>query len=199
MKDGIPDDIGRLFSWKREYGNVYFVRVGKEAYVYRALSRSDHALLIRAQGYLKFDLEDAVLKECLLEPRFNKDEFDNKLAGEVEDLVKKISESSGFSEMERVEKDLENNRSSLGSLENQIVILICKAFPHLTLEDIDNFTYDELVRHLVIAEAILDVKLNIEKPKPQNQGTVNFDEENKVMGAVPFDKNLNIPRGDVRK
>jgi len=190
--------VSKIVSWKKEYGSVYYVKIGYGEYIYRSMTREEHMTLLNLQGKMPFDLEDTILKACLLSPLFNKKTFDRKLAGEIDYLVQCIANSSGFSGTDKIEEDINEYRNRLGNLDNQIAILICKAFPHLTLSDINNFTYDELLRYLAISEAVLDVKLNIEKPKPQ-QGSVDFAAENRAMGAVPFDKNLNIPRGDVRK
>ena len=90
--------------------------------------------------------------------------------------------------------------SCMKILQHQVLILVCKAFPHLTLSDVDNLTYDELLRYLTISEAILDVKINIEKPSPTKPGTIDFDQENKVMNhPVPLDRKKRSPRGDVSK
>jgi hypothetical protein len=79
-------------------------------------------------------------------------------------------------------------------------LLVCKAFPHLTLSDIDNLTYDELLRYMAVSEAILDVKINIEKPSPTKPGTIDFDQENKVMDQpIPIDPKKRSKRGDVSK
>jgi hypothetical protein len=123
------------------------------------------------------------------------------LAGEVESVLSAINKKSGFSGTEDVIGDIETARGSLGSLENQIAILVCKAFPHLTLEDINNLTYEELIRYLSISEAILDVKIKIEKPEQQKSGAIDFDAENKGMDdAKPFGKPPpHKPRGDVGK
>jgi hypothetical protein len=190
--------MGKILIWKKQYGSVYYIKIGSNEYIYRLMSRGDHIALLSAQQNIEFNIEDVVLQECLLYPKFSKRTFDKRLAGEVEYVAQCIAESSGFSETERVEVDLDQQRQSLGNLENQMTVLICKAFPHLKLSDINNFTYDELIRYVSISEAILDVKLNIEKPKT-NKGTVDFSAENRAMGGVPFDKNLNPPRGDANR
>jgi hypothetical protein len=59
---------------------------------------------------------------------------------------------------------------------------------------------------MVIAESILDIKLDIEKKDPQKTGTINFDRENQVIqGATPHGvslkpaRPLQKPRGKLKK
>jgi hypothetical protein len=197
MQDGAADSVFKLLSWKQQFGSVYSISVSGDVYVYRALTKAEHSFLMDFQERPGFDLEEAMISRCLLVPDYNREAFEAKPAGVVTHIAQCIGKSSGFSETDKVEKDIEEQRVLANRLDTQIIVLICKAFPHLTLEDIDNFTYDQMIRYLGISESVLGVKLNIEKPKTKNQGTVDFDAENKVMGAVPFDRNLN--RGDVSK
>jgi hypothetical protein len=202
MGNELSEIVPSILSWKKQYGSIYHVKIGKSSYIFRALTRLEYLTLLGVQGNTNDGAGDIILSECLLSPKFDVLEFDNKLAGEVDSLVSSITKASGFSGTESFMKDIEYERSNLGTLESQIIVLICKAFPHLKLSDINNFTYDDLMRYVAISEAILDVKLNIEKPdsKSKKHGTVDFDKENEAVdGAVPFRRNPAKPRGDVSK
>jgi len=175
-----------VIEWKERFGNIYYVKTGNGTYFFRPIKKKEYDFLIRLGNV---DTDDILLAMALLYPRFDIEVFDGKLAGEVDFLVGCINKVSGFSGTEDIIGDIESARTSIGSLENQIAILICKAFPHLTLQEVDHLTYEELIRYLAISEAILDIKLKIEKPESPKPGAIDFDAENKgIDGAVPFGK-----------
>jgi len=190
-----------ILLWKKEYGNVYAMRINGSWYVYKSLSKNEFSSLLSfTDKNENLDTEEIILSECLLYPKYSEERFRETLAGEIDSLYQAIVKTIGFSVTDRFIDDVEKARASLGSLENQVLILVCKAFPHLTLSDVDNLTYDELLRYLTISEAILDVKINIEKPSSTKTGTLDFDQENKVMEKpVPFDRQKRSKRGDVSK
>lgn len=190
-----------ILLWKKEYGSVYAMTINGSWYVYKSLSKNEFsALLTVTDKSANLDTEDLILSECLLYPKYSEEKFKETLAGEIDSLYQAILNTIGFSATDKFLDDVEKARVSLGSLENQVLILVCKAFPHLTLSDVDNLTYDELLRYLTISEAILDVKINIEKPSPKKTGTIDFDQENKVLEKpVPFDRQQRSKRGDVSK
>jgi hypothetical protein len=121
--------------------------------------------------------------------------MDKKLAGEVESVILAIRNCSGFSETDKVVDDVEASRTSMGTLENQISVLICKAFPYLTLSDIEKLTYGDLIKYIAISEEILGAKLKIEKPDQTKAGSINFAEENKSFNEPPPFSKKNKHRG----
>jgi hypothetical protein len=195
MANDISRLLPRILSWKKQYGNVFYIKIVDAEYVFRALTRAEYAALLSAASLASVDTSDLLLQECLLYPEYSDGFLDGKLAGEVETLVERIMVSSGFSETDKVEKDIEDARNSMSTLENQMIILICKAFPHLTLSDINSFTYEELIRYIALSEVILDVKLKIEKPDHPGAGKINFDEDNKAFNSPPPFEKQNKHRG----
>lgn len=196
-----PVPMKQLLEWKERFGSIFHTRTPNGEYFFRALKKKEYDFLVGLSGSTDYDAEDMLLSLGLLYPIYDKGTFDQMLAGEVESVLSAINQKSGFSGTEDVVRDIETARGSLGNLENQIAILVCKAFPHLTLEDINNLTYEELIRYLSVSEAILDVKLKVEKPEQQKSGAIDFDAENKgIEDAKPFGKPPQTkPRGDVGK
>ena len=198
MDSGLLEDI---LKWKREYRNIFLLKINENIYIYRSLSKSEYSSLLAVSSIEKdLDTEDIIFSECLLFPKYKKGMFDNYLAGEVESVLAAITSVIGFSATDQFVDDVDLSRSKLGSLENQIVILICKAFPHLTLSDIDNFTYEELLRYMVISEEILGMKITIEKPSSKKAGVIDFEKENREMNQPPPQQFHQRPkRGDVSR
>lgn len=192
-------DISQILSWKKQYDNIYYLKTRSSIYIFRALSRGEYDILLKSSEIIQRDIGDLLLEWCLLYPGFDEKIFDDKLAGEVDILTGHIMRKSGFAEIDLFFEDIKKHRESLNNLENQIIILICKAFPHLTPSDISNLTYEQILRYLVISESILDVKLDIEKQEPQKTGTINFEKENKVMGATPHNVPLKTPNRPPQK
>jgi hypothetical protein len=185
-----------ILSWKKTYKNVYYIKIDNSLYIFRTLTRGEYLNLLDIQQYIGEEIIDSILSECLLYPRPTSKELGNILAGNVDYIGKKIIEYSGFSKGEKLIKDIEEERQKISLLDNQIILLICKAFPHLTLESINELDYNTLVKYLVLAEAVLDAKINIEK-QPDSQ-KIDFEQENLMFGEKdPFKQDDNIKRGDV--
>jgi len=200
MESCISRILPKIFEWKRKYASIFYIKIADSEYVFRAITKGEYLTVLNIQSKMDIDAVDVVFEACLLYPKFDKKEFDDKLAGEVETLLNCIIKTSGFSETDRILSDLAEYRNSVSSLENQIILLICKAFPHLTLAEINMLTYEDMMKYLVLAESILDVKLNVEKPTPNKQGKIDFEEENKLMGGKsPFINKPKPLRGDASK
>lgn len=165
-----------ILSWRRKYKDIFYIKVDMNKYIFRLLTRGEYFNIYGLQHTVLKNTDDIVLEMCLLYPIYSKDVLDYRLAGEIEYVSKCIVELSGFSRTDTILNDIEEERKKVEILDNQILLLICKAFPHISLNDLDNMNYQTLLRYLVLAEAILDVKLNIEKPKPQDK--IDFDKEN---------------------
>jgi len=185
-----------LLRWKNKYKNIYCVKVRDNFYIFRLLTRGEYLNIFNLQQHSSYSIDDMVLEECLLHPLYKKEWMDNRLAGEIDFLSKSVVKVSGFSRENELLNDVEQERSKIERLDNQILVLICKAFPHLNLEDVDNMDYPTLLRYLTIAETILDVKLTIEKP--QKQGKIDFDKENyKLTGSSKSIFNTKKPKEEM--
>jgi hypothetical protein len=195
MADILSTLLPKILEWKERYGTIYYLKAGSRSYIFRTLSMAEHGAILAVSSSIDKDMSDLLLELCLLYPEYDSNILDKELAGEVESVVMAIKQRSGFSEKDSVIADIDKAREVMGTLENQMVILICKAFPHLTLEDVDRLTYAELIKYIALSEAILDVKLNIEKPEDTKGGAVNFEEENKSFNEPPPFSNKNKHRG----
>ena len=74
-------------------------------------------------------------KEELLE--FKKMDRDNQDAGIISTVVKAILSTSGVTKGEQIFAQLDMARSLIGNIEDQICVLICRAFPSYTPEDVE--------------------------------------------------------------
>jgi hypothetical protein len=180
----------KIFEWKKSFRSIYYVKIGEKEYIFRLLSKGEYLSLYLFQSELSYSAEDLLLDMCVLYPEISLNEIDRLYAGEVNTLISSILSLSGFSGLENIKEDLDKDRSSIQLLDNQITLIICRAFPHITPEDINNFDYPTIIRHITLAEALLDTKLEISELK-DSQG-IDFEKENKLQGIppTPFSKNL---------
>ena len=188
-----------ILSWKQKYKIILGVEIGDNSYIYRLLTRGEYFNLLSLQKLDPAGASDILLEICMLHPEYVKDVMDDRLAGEVDFVIQSIIKSSGFSNGDNLIKDIDVERNNIGMLDNQIVLTICKAFPQLTPDDIDKLNYHQLLYYLVLAEEILGVKLNIEKP--QDKDKIDFDKDNRELSGgprSPFNERKS-KRGDVSK
>jgi len=187
------DDI---LLWKRKYRNIFYINIKGNIYIFRVLTKREYFTIFELQKHRSINADIPLLKTCLLYPSYDENILSNRLAGEVESIVKYISDLSGFSKTDEMLSDIEKGREEINLLDNQILLLICKAFPHLTLEQIDAMDYNTLLKYLVLAESILDIKLDITKPSDQNK--IDFEKDNATLrGSKNKSHSKQKPRGSV--
>jgi len=66
---------------------------------------------------------------------------------------------------------------------NHNYLIICKAFPHITPSDVDNFDYPTILHYLSLAEELLGTRLEISK-NDQKTNTIDFDKDNRDQGFI---------------
>jgi len=182
-----------ILEWKRKYANIYYIKFGNNEYVFRLLTKGEYVALYFVQFHMSNEAEDILLDRCLLYPIISRAERDASLAGDIATLVEKILYLSGFSNLENIKDDLDKEREKIQILDNQIVLIICKAFPHITPSDIDSFDYPTILHYVSLAEELIGTKLEISK-MDQDTGKIDFDQDNKDQGfissAFPRDPNI---------
>jgi hypothetical protein len=172
-----------ILEWKRKYASIYYLKIGNHEYVFRLLTKGEYLALYFVQFHISSEAEDILLDKCILYPTFSREQRGNLLAGEVTTLVDKILSLSGFSDIENIKADLDKERLKIQLLDNQIVLVICKAFPHITPTDIDNFDYPTTLHYISLAEELLGTKLEISKTET-NTKTIDFEKDNREQGFI---------------
>lgn len=173
-----------LLEWKSKYRNVYYFKVGNNEYILRLLSKSEYLALYFVQAHVSSEAEDLLLTKCVLFPELSRKDINEMYAGEAAVLIEKILKLSGFSTIETIGNDLAKEREKIQLLDNQIILIICKAFPHLTPFDIDRLDYPTILNHIALAEELLGTKLEITKEESSDSNGIDFDKENRKQGFV---------------
>lgn len=180
LSDDLKKCCSDILGWKNKYSNIYYQKIEDREYIFRLLTKSEYLALYFIQFHVSSEAEDILLDKCVLYPKFNGEYFNELKAGEVSVLVERILSLSGFSSMDNVKEDLDREREKIGLLDNQIVLIICKAFPYIKPSDVDNFDYPTILHYVSLAEELLGTKLEIRKPEQVNK--INFDKENREQG-----------------
>jgi hypothetical protein len=180
-KLSLSDNL-RGFSAEKKYHNIYYQKVGNREYIFRLLTKGEYLSLYFIQFHINNEAEDILLEKCVLYPGLKQNSLDSFPAGEAGTLIDKILSLSGFTNLDNIKEDLDKERENIKLLDNQIVLIICKAFPHITPSDIDNFDYPTILHYVTLAEELLGTKLEISKLEDQNH--IDFDKENKQQGFI---------------
>ena len=173
----------KILEWKEKYRNIYYKKVGSNEYIFRLLSKNEYLALCFMQFHVSSSAEDTLLDKCVLYPDASPEYWDSLKAGEVHVLLEQILTSSGWSNLEDIKKQIEKERENIQLLDNQIVVVICKAFPHITPSEIENFDYPTTIHYIALAEEILGTKLEI--TKLEKSGKIDFNKDNREHGFGP--------------
>ena len=194
---------------RKKNRDLYCVAIKEKWFIFRLLTRYEFSVLTSPEFTVLGCEEDFIAKNCLLYPEAEDYDMSKELAGTVSSLVNIIVKASGFESADTLLENLQEKRNLMELADNQMIILLCKAFPHLTIDDINDFDLPKLAYYLALAEQVLGVTLDLksEKPKdkakPNTKGGIDFKEENKALFKEktskikpPEDLNLRKLRGN---
>jgi hypothetical protein len=145
-----------------------------------------------------YDLEEFVYNKCVIyssydeQPTPDLDEEQQMLfvedsrleqrAGIISTVVKTILFFSGVTSPIRAIEQLNQHRSLINNVEDQLTVAICKAFPAYKPEDIENMDWQTVLKRAAQAESILMGRV-IEPPFRIDNG----EEERKAVAKQKFD------------
>ena len=153
-KNNFKLDISELLEkFKEKYKNIYLFQFEDQVFIYHSIGRKEYTDLIMNQGISDPEKEEIICKMCTLYPKDF--DFENcEEAGLPTNLAKEIIDNSYLSKENR-KKVLAYFRSEMRNLDNQINCMILSAFPHLNLEEIENWDVITANKYLSRAEWIL--------------------------------------------
>lgn len=99
-------------------------------------------------------LEQQIFQECVLEYDYIEN-IDDLRAGVVASVVTAIMQLSGPANVEMFNPTLEMCRQQVDTLNSQIIMVICRAFPAYKPEDIEQMPWGKVLVRLAQAERIL--------------------------------------------
>lgn len=147
-------DISKLIEkFKEEYKNIYLYQFEDTVFIYRSIGRKEYSDLALNESITDEDKEEEICKLCVLFPKDY--DFENcEEAGLPTILANEIVENSYLSKENR-DKVMAYFRHEMYNLDNQINCVILSAFPHLKLEEVENWDVVTANKYFTRAEWIL--------------------------------------------
>lgn len=157
-------DISALLEdFKKKWRNIFIFQFEEKTFIYRAVGRKEYKNLVFAD-ISNEDREEELCRICTLYPE-NFDFRNCDDAGLPTRLAEEIYKNSYLSAENR-SKALTFYRSEMFDLDNQINCIINSAFPHLKLEEIEEWDVLTASKYYSRAEWVL-----------KNIGGANFEDD----------------------
>ena len=157
-------DISKLLEdFKKKWRNIFLFQFEEKTFVYRAIGRKEYKNLV-FMDMSNEDREEELCRICTLYPE-NFDFRNCEDAGLPTRLAEEIYKNSYLSAENR-SKALTFYRSEMFDLDNQINCIINSAFPHLKLEEIEEWDVLTASKYYSRAEWVL-----------KNIGGANFEDD----------------------
>ena len=150
-------DRATLNNYKDLYNghNIIYVRFLDEEFIFRTLTRKEYKYII-SNGLNRYDIEDTICSVCCLYP----EEYDFAncgYAGLNEYVASLIEYYSNFTDISTVMQTYKNYKED-NSLETQCMNLIKAFIPEYTYEEMEEWTWDKLMKITARAEAVCKLK-----------------------------------------
>ena len=182
MQKKLPASINKKIRiFKEKYSTIYGLEIGKDYFILRPLSRKEFGILVELQEYMVGAAEEFIFKICVLYPKIETKDIDHMLAGTVSEIARIVVDISGFSSAEALTELMQTNRNMMDLVDMQTTVLLCKAFPQLTPEIIDEFDIYKITYYLALAEQMLGVTLDI---------PINQKSQTPKLSSDPIDFNV---------
>ena len=181
------------FQAKTQGNRVYRITFPKgEVVTFQPLSWRDFRTFQEAilkNTFAQDVIENMIFEQCVFEDHV-KESVSDMPAGLVSTVVNTILNLSGPGEPENFNATMDLFRQQMDGLEDQIIMIVCKAFPSYTPDDIDKMPWPILSRRLAQAERILMSRNPPELAEPIRllTGDEAAKAEKKKVGAVDVEK-----------
>lgn len=120
--------------------------------------------ICKAYPALTPTIEDNIWEECVIEHSFPSS-LEDMNAGLVSTVTRLIMRLSSPSNINEIKEDLEETRSKLTDIRDQIVTKICEAFPAYTPEDVESMDWQTQIKRLAQAEKVLGTEFSLTNGK----------------------------------
>lgn len=141
-------------------------------------------------------LEDEIFRKCVLSPAIISN-LGRQKAGTISTTVQSIMQVSGPATVELFNERLEENRQVIQMPIHALPVLICRAFPSYTPDDIDNMPFDKMLLRLAQAEAALMQAGLLQQPLLIQPGQVKSEQEKSIAPhelKSAWDRSMNMQK-----
>lgn len=143
----LDEVINRL---NKEYETLYFDEIYGQLFIYAPLSRRDFRKIMYNQEINDLDKEDMICSKALLWPEDY--DFDECLAGIPHALYEQIIKKSFLYNTDDMVYLIEAFREESEELDSQMSCIISEAFPHYTMDEIENWDMIKFIKMYTKAE-----------------------------------------------
>lgn len=155
-------DPQTILQLKREYGEIFAITIGRQEYLFRALTIKEFKELSSIEEYSSADLEEIIILNTVLYPQ-NLDLNKGIKPGEVSSLSNHILELSGFTSLEVSKARLMNAREEMDNTLELMKILIVAALSTYHYDHLEEYTFKELARLVAVAEKVIEIRCGISR------------------------------------
>lgn len=176
--------LDTIKSLRQEWPNLFIIETIDGYIIFRPTTKGEFSEFSGLFQSLGDPVEDIIFKNCVVYPELSEEDIGELHAGTVTTVANGIIAVSGFGDEEMFLGMLEKSREEMSLVDNQILAVLLKAFPYLTIEDINNLDIQKYTYMLALAETMLGTTLTIQKQDSNTNITekgINFEEENKQM------------------
>lgn len=145
-------------EWKDAHGSIFSVGVGREEYIFRALTIREHEKVTKLANKSMSTAEELVISSALLYPKLDEEGIGNLQAGTVSALAEEILDYSGWTNPKYAKGILEQERSRMDELQFLVKAFILSALPSYTEEDLDQLTFHQIFHKVALAEKTISIQ-----------------------------------------
>lgn len=153
----------------KEHRDVYLFTANSGRAIFHLLDYDSYKTIryvMQSYPQFKFDLEDTIWDQCVLEHTFPHGR-DHLEAGLVTTISQSILNLSCPQSIEDINFQLNDARGLVFEAREQAILTICEAFPSYLPETLERMTWPMLVRRLAQAESILKREFEFQNPASQ--------------------------------
>lgn len=169
-----------IFEARKKHKNIFVTDFPTGNVVWRPLGWDDYKIyrdLCLQAPHLTAEVEERVFEECVLEvsPSLEKAEK----AGIITTVAYQIIQVSGIVDPMSGLAQLEVWRNEVRRLDEQMILLVCKAFGYKP-EEVERLEYQEFLRRVAMAETMMGAHISPAAPE-EEETPIDFEKEAKEL------------------
>jgi len=172
-----------IFEAREQHANLYSTDFEQGVVVWRPLNWEEYKRyrdLAYRYPHLILEIEDRIFKDCVLEDTTPGQEEGN--AGIVTTVAREIIKLSGVIDPLESMMMLDAWRQTTSLVEEQMILIACKAFGYKP-EELEKLEYQELLRRVAMAEAMLDTRIELKEAETPESDDIDFTKEAGELAA----------------
>lgn len=138
-----------ILHFRNTYEEVYLTTLGNEDFIWRTLTRKEYFEITEFADN-DYDAYERICNKAVLYPVVNF--ATSGRAYLPEQLAPQILDESGYGRYRKEQGLLTVFRDQMNQFENQAEVIINRAFPYITFDEMENWTKEKLLKYVAKAE-----------------------------------------------